>query len=179
MTHTDILTFWFETLSPNDWWRKNETLDARIRSEFGDIHQQVAQECASDWRESDQGRLAEIIVLDQFSRNMFRGLAESFAYDSLALDRCKAAVKAGTHTRLEQSQASFLLMPFMHSESFAEHQAGLPLFEQYCSENTLDFERRHAAIIERFGRYPHRNAILGRDSTAEETEFLTEAGSSF
>lgn len=179
MNHNDILKFWFETLSPKDWWRKNEALDAQIKQEYSDIHQKVAQGEMARWRESDEGRLAEIIVLDQFSRNMFRGQAASFAYDSLALDLCKDAVEADVHTRLEQSKTSFLLMPYMHSESLAEHRSSLPLFEQYCSEGTLDFERRHAAIIQRFGRYPHRNSILGRESTPEEIEFLTEAGSSF
>lgn len=179
MNHTDVLTFWFETLSPKDWWRKSESLDTQIRNEFGEVHQKVAQGETGAWRETDAGRLAEVIVLDQFSRNMFRDQPESFAYDGRALELCKAAAEAGAPARLEQSKISFLLMPFMHSESLAEHQAGLPLFEQYCTEGTLDFERRHAAIIERFGRYPHRNNILGRDSTPEEIEFLTEAGSSF
>ena len=179
MNQNDILAFWFETLSPKDWWRKNEALDAQIKHDYAVIHSKVSQGETRDWRDTDEGRLAEIIVLDQFSRNMFRGLAESFAYDSLALELCKAAVNAGAHTRLEQSRTSFLLMPYMHSELLQEHQQGWPLFERYCSENTSQFERRHAAIIERFGRYPHRNTILGRESTPEEIEFLTEAGSSF
>lgn len=179
MNQHDILTFWFETLSPKDWWRKNESLDAQIKREYTVIHNNVAQGETRGWRDTDEGRLAEIIVLDQFSRNMFRGHAEAFSYDSMALELCKAAVNAGAHTRLEQSRTSFLLMPYMHSELLQEHQDGWPFFEQYCSQNTRQFERRHAAIIERFGRYPHRNAILGRESTPEEMEFLTEAGSSF
>lgn len=177
--YTDILTFWFETLSPKDWWRKNETLDVQIKRQFGEVHEKVVQGQTASWRDTDEGRLAEIIVLDQFSRNMFRGQPESFAYDAQALELCKAAVKSGTHIRLDQSMVSFLLMPYMHSESLAEHQAGLPLFEQYCSEGTVDFEHRHAAIIKRFGRYPHRNDILDRKSSPEELSFLTEAGSSF
>ncbi len=179
MNQNDILEFWFETLSLKDWWRKNEVLDAQIKVDFSAIHQKVGQGDKRDWRDTDEGRLAEIIVLDQFSRNMFRGTPESFAYDSLALDLCKAAVNAGSHTRLDQSRTSFLLMPYMHSESLQEHQEGWPLFEQCCGENTQEFERRHAAIIERFSRYPHRNIILGRESTPEEIEFLAQAGSSF
>ena len=179
MNHNDILTFWFETLSPKDWWRKNEILDAQIKDQFGEIHEKVAQGHTVSWREIDAGRLAEIIVLDQFSRNMYRDKPESFAYDALALDLCRLAVDAGAHTRLDQSRASFLLMPYMHSESLHVHEEGMPLFEQYCGPGTVDFERRHAAIIERFGRYPHRNTILGRESSPAEIEFLTEAGSSF
>jgi uncharacterized protein (DUF924 family) len=179
MNHNDILKFWFETLSPKDWWRKNEYMDAQIKRDFYEVHAKVAQGETRDWRETDEGRLAEIIVLDQFSRNMFRGMAESFAYDLLALELCKGAVNAGVHTRLDQPRTSFLLMPYMHSESLQEHRKGWPLFEQYCSDNTQGFERRHLAIIERFGRYPHRNTILGRESTPEEIAFLTEAGSSF
>ncbi len=179
MNDVDILKFWFETLSPKDWWRKNETLDAQIRNEFGAIHEDAAEGKTLAWRKTDEGRLAEIIVLDQFSRNMFRGQPGSFAYDTLALDLSRAAVEGGALTRLDQEKASFLLMPYMHSESLADHHEGLPLFGQYCSEGTLDFERRHASIIERFGRYPHRNEILGRDSTPEELEFLKQAGSSF
>ena len=179
INHTDILNFWFETLSPRDWWRKNENLDAQIKNEFAGIHELVVSGETMAWRGTDEGRLAEIIVLDQFSRNMFRGQTASFAYDIQALELSKAAVDAGTHTRLDQSKTSFVLMPYMHSESLADHQAALPLFEQFCSESTLDFERRHAAIIKRFGRYPHRNAILGRESTAEEIAFLNQPGSSF
>jgi uncharacterized protein (DUF924 family) len=179
MNDVDILKFWFETLSPKDWWRKNAALDKQIKNDFGAVHEEAAEGKTVAWRESDEGRLAEIIVLDQFSRNMFRGQSGSFAYDTLALDLSRAAVESGALTRLDQEKASFLLMPYMHSESLADHQEGLPLFEQYCSEATLDFERRHASIIEQFGRYPHRNAILGRESTPEELEFLKQAGSSF
>ena len=174
-----VIKFWFEDISQTQWWKKDAQFDQLIASRFSEVHGQASCGELYQWRDTAEGRLAEIIVLDQFSRNMFRGLAESFAYDSLALELCKAAVNAGAHTRLEQSRTSFLLMPYMHSELLQEHQQGWPLFERYCSENTSQFERRHAAIIERFGRYPHRNTILGRESTPEEIEFLTEAGSSF
>ena len=118
-------------------------------------------------------------MLDQFSRNMFRDQARAFSYDGMARDRAREAVAAGTLGRLQENQRSFLLMPFMHSEELEDHRFALPLFEQYCSENTVDFEKRHAAIIERFGRYPHRNEILGRTSSARELEFLSRPGSSF
>jgi uncharacterized protein (DUF924 family) len=179
MNHTDILIFWFETLSPKDWWRKNEQLDAQISDTFADIHARAVSGETGHWRKTDDGRLAEIIVLDQFSRNMFRGQAASFAYDSQALNLSKAAVAAGSPGRMDKIRASFVLMPFMHSESISDHHTAQPLFEQYCEDGTQNFERRHAAIIERFGRYPHRNKILGRESSAEEIGFLSEAGSSF
>ena len=153
--------------------------DEQIKQQFADIHAQAVRGETEHWRESDDGRLAEIIVLDQFSRNMFRGQESSFAHDAQAIELAKAAVAAGTPGRLDKIRASFVLMPFMHSESNSEHLTAKPLFEQFCEQSTQDFERRHAAIIERFGRYPHRNEILGRESTAEEIEFLTEAGSSF
>ena len=179
MNYEDIIEYWFETLEAIDWWRKNEALDAQIKSDYKDVHTQVTADKSIDWRQHDLGRLAEIIVLDQFSRNMFRDTPGAFASDEQALVLTKAAVEAGVAGRLDQTRASFLLMPFMHSESLAEHDIGLPLFEQYCAAGTVDFERRHRAIIERFGRYPHRNEILGRESTEEELEFLGGPGSSF
>jgi len=179
MNYPEIITFWFEILSPKDWWRKNEALDTRIRDQFAEMHTQVVAGKTQAWQATDEGRLAEVIVLDQFSRNMYRGQPASFAYDALALERCKTAVAAGTAGRLDPLRVSFLLMPYMHSESLQEHAEGLPLFQQYCAESTVEYETRHAIIIERFGRYPHRNEILGRTSSAEELEFLSGPGSSF
>ena len=178
-SYNRVLEFWFEELSPSDWWRKNEQLDARIREEFSAVHESVSEGATEDWRRNDRGRLAEIIVLDQFSRNMFRNQARAFGYDALAREKAREAVAAGVLERLEENQRSFVLMPFMHSEEMEDHRLVLPLFQQYCSDNTVEFEKRHAAIIERFARYPHRNAVLGRESSAEELEFLAQPGSSF
>ncbi len=179
MNYTDIIHFWFEAIEPKQWWVKDTEFDALIKRRFAAVHAQAAAGKLAHWRDQDEGRLAEIIVLDQFSRNMFRDAPGAFAFDQQALELTKAAVIAGSHQRLEQVKTNFLLMPYMHSEALAEHQAALPLFEQYASENTLDFEHKHRAIIERFGRYPHRNAILGRQSTEEEIDFLNQPGSSF
>lgn len=179
MKSQDIIQFWFETLAPKQWWAKDLAFDANIRQKFSGIHQQAVAGELSRWRDTDDGRLAEVIILDQFSRNMFRDKAGAFAFDAQALALSKAAVEAGAHQRLPQTQVNFLIMPFMHSESLAEHQRAANLFAQYASEGTTDFEKRHYAIIERFGRYPHRNLILGRDSTSEEIEFLNQPGSSF
>ncbi len=179
MPYSSVIQFWFEEIEPKQWWCKDTSFDRQIAERFGEIHAQAATEGLIDWREADEGRLAEIIVLDQFSRNMFRGTPDSFAQDILALKCCKQATEAGAHTRLDQAQANFILMPIMHSESLHEHQNGLALFETYASKAQLRYEVCHREIIEQFGRYPHRNAILGRTNTPEEITFLAQPGSSF
>jgi len=131
------------------------------------------------WRKTAVGRLGEVIVLDQFSRNMFRDTAQAFAYDSLALCLAQEAVSQGVEKELSDKQRPFLFLPFMHSESLAIHDAALQLYTDNGSEGELKFEIKHRDIIEQFGRYPHRNEILGRSSTPEEIEFLTRPGSSF
>jgi uncharacterized protein (DUF924 family) len=131
------------------------------------------------WRSDAQGRLAEVIVLDQFSRNIHRGTAGAFASDPVALVLAQEAVAAGALAALGPQERTFLLMPYMHSESAAIHVDAERLFAQHTPATNLDFERRHKAIIDRFGRYPHRNEVLGRDSTAEEIAFLAGPGSSF
>jgi uncharacterized protein (DUF924 family) len=132
-----------------------------------------------EWRSSPAGRLAEIIVLDQFSRNLFRDDARAFAADPLALALAQEAVAAGADLALTKVERSFLYMPYMHSESRAIHVVAERLFREKAPEYNHEFELRHKAIIDRFGRYPHRNATLGRESTPEELAFLTEPGSSF
>jgi uncharacterized protein (DUF924 family) len=131
------------------------------------------------WRGSPAGRLAEIIVLDQFSRNVWRDTPRAFAQDALALALAQELVWRGDDAQLSVPQRRFAYMPYMHCESVAIHQKALRLFDQSGLENNLDFERRHLAILERFGRYPHRNAILGRESTPEEIEFLKQPGAGF
>ena len=118
-------------------------------------------------------------MLDQFSRNMFRDTAQAFATDALALVLAQEAVAAAADQQLPVQQRVFFYMPYMHSESLRIHDEALTLFSQPGLESNLDFEHRHRTILERFGRYPHRNAILGRDSSAAETAFLTQPGSSF
>lgn len=179
MQFSEVITFWFEEIKTKQWWVKDLQFDALIETRFGEVYAQAINSELISWREQDEGRLAEIIVLDQFSRNMYRGQAASFAHDHLALAATKAALEAGTHTRLSVTKTNFLLMPIMHSESLEEHLLGFDSFEQYSAPGTLNFELKHRAIIERFGRYPHRNEILGRQSTAEEIEFLNQPGSSF
>jgi uncharacterized protein (DUF924 family) len=130
-------------------------------------------------RKDAHGRLAEVIVLDQFSRNMFRNSPLSFAHDALALALAQEAIAVGADKSLNQTERSFLYMPFMHSESLKIHEIATRLFRDNGNQNSLAFELKHKAIIARFGRYPHRNSILGRKSTDEEIEFLKQPGSGF
>lgn len=173
-----VLRFWFEEIQPAQWWKVDAGFDALVRERFGDLLRRAALGELADWRWGAEGRLAEVIVLDQFSRNIHRGTPQAFAQDPLALCLAQQAVALGLDQTLDPPHCSFLLMPFMHSESALVHAQAETLFERGAPDN-LDFERRHRAIVERFGRYPHRNAILGRASTPEELEFLQQPGSHF
>lgn len=172
MTPEAILHFWFTECTPGDWFRKSDTFDAKIKERFLAVHEAVTRGETKEWRKTPEGRLAEVIVLDQFSRNMFRGTPEAFAYDPLALKLAEEAVAAGDDMKLEPKLRHFLYMPYMHSESKEVHERGLKLFESLGQRDVLGYELEHKAIIDRFGRYPHRNEILGRASTPEELEFL-------
>jgi uncharacterized protein (DUF924 family) len=175
----DILDFWFGELTPAQWYAASDVLDAIISQRFGGVHAAAACCELSAWRETPEGRLAEIIVLDQFSRNIHRNEAAAFAQDALALALAQEAVRAGADAALPPERRAFLYLPYMHSESAVIHDVALVLFDQPGLENNLDFERKHKVIIDRFGRYPHRNAVLGRKSSAEEIAFLATPGSSF
>ena len=179
MTAQAVLDFWFREIDAKQWWTKSAEFDQLIESRFGSLHTAAARCELYAWRETPPGRLAEIIVLDQFSRNMFRDQPQAFACDALALALAQTAVAAGADAALEIRQRSFLYMPYMHSESPLIHSTALALFSQAGLESSLASEHHHKAIIERFGRYPHRNAILGRPSTTEELKFLATPGSSF
>lgn len=179
MTPDDVLRFWFEEIDPRKWWAKDEAFDREIAARFSELQARAARCELYAWRAEAKGRLAEIIVLDQFSRNLFRGSPQAFASDPLALALAQEAIGAKAEEALSATQRSFLYMPFMHSESLAIHALALELFRRNGIQDNLDFEIRHMRIIERFGRYPHRNAILGRQSTAEEIEFLRQPGSRF
>lgn len=175
----DILKFWFEELEPKQWWIKDPALDELMVVRFAKIHARATRCELFEWRQEARGRLAEIIVLDQFSRNMFRGSALSFAYDALALALAQEAIAFGAAKLLSQTERNFLYMPYMHSESLVIHGLAAELFRANGIESSYDYEIKHKSIIERFGRYPHRNSILNRKSTAAEIEFLQEPGSSF
>ncbi len=150
-----------------------------IADRFLGVHHAAAKCELYVWRDRPLGRLAEVVVLDQFSRNIYRGTPLSFAYDPLALALAQEAITAKANQSLVPDQKAFLYMPFMHSESSVIHELAMELFKEPGLESNLKFEIQHKAIIDRFGRYPHRNEILGRQSTGEEINFLKETGSSF
>lgn len=174
-----VLDFWFKEISSKQWFASSAEFDELIKSRFERLHQQAALGETSDWRVRPEGRLAEILVLDQFSRNIFRGTAKAFAYDPLALGLAQEAVRAKADRELNPTQKSFLYMPYMHSEDGNVHKDAVKLFSQPGLEFNLEFELKHKAIIDRFGRYPHRNKALSRVSTPEEIEFLKQPNSSF
>ena len=174
-----VLTFWFEETQPKTWWASDPAFDVQVKQRFGTLLAQAALGELYTWRKNAQGRLAEIIVLDQFSRNVYRDTPAAFAQDPMALALAQEAVAAGVHTQLSEMERVFLLLPYMHSESKLIHEQAEQLFRDFAPANNYEFERRHKAIIDRFGRYPHRNTIVGRTSTAEETEFLKQPGSRF
>ncbi len=177
--YQEILNFWFEETKPNQWWKKDKSFDQIITERISDIHALAARCELFDWREKAHGRLAEILILDQFSRNMFRDTARAFAYDNLALALAQEAVAAGADLLLTPIERSFLYMPYMHSESLKVHAIATELFDENELPNNIDFELKHRKVIEQFGRYPHRNAALGRESTPEEVEFLKQPASRF
>ncbi len=179
MSATEVIQFWFEEIEPKQRFIKDLELDERIRSRFGEVHQRAQQGLLYIWREHPLDALAEIILLDQFSRNMFRGSHLAFASDTLALVLAQEAIRRKFDSELDNTKKAFLYMPFMHSESAEIHEIALFLFDQPGLEDNYNFEIRHKEIIDRFGRYPHRNKLLGRESTAEELRFLSRPGSSF
>ena len=186
-----VLDFWFDKDNEQYWFERNDAFDKQIKGKFGEIWQAAKQgECVS-WRIADApadsnssitalaGRLAEIIVLDQFSRNLYRGQAIAFAQDGMALALAQEAIKQPYFDTLPSQWRKFIIMPFMHSESAMIHERYLPLFEQLNDATTLDFELRHKEIIDKFGRFPHRNDTLDRETTEEEESFLKQPNSSF
>jgi uncharacterized protein (DUF924 family) len=175
----EILSFWFKETTSAQWWSVDPQFDALIARRFGALHASACKVELYAWRAAPQGRLAEIIVLDQFSRNLHRGSALAFANDALALALAQEAVAAGADAALTQSERMFLYMPYMHSESKAIHVEAQQLFRANGEGGGYDSELKHKAIIDRFGHYPHRNAVLGRESTAQELAFLQQPGSRF
>jgi uncharacterized protein (DUF924 family) len=177
--HEAVLSFWYEETDPKLWWTADPGFDALIRRRFLALLQQATAGELYEWRMTARGRLAEIIVLDQFSRNVYRGTPQAFSQDPMALTLAQEAVAAGVLRSLEPVERSFLLLPYMHSESRKIHAVAEALYKEFAPAANYDFELKHKAIVDRFGRYPHRNEILGRTSTPEEVEFLEQPGSRF
>ncbi|MBT8446197.1 MAG: DUF924 domain-containing protein [Gammaproteobacteria bacterium] len=175
-TAADVIHFWFTEAGPGRWFKTSREFDQLCRERFLPTLEAAARgECAS-WRATPSGRCAEIIVLDQFSRNLYRNEARAFAQDSLALELAREAVASGDDQRMHQDERYFSYMPYMHSESLAAHDDALPLFETLGKPDALRYERAHRDVIARFGRYPGRNAALGRESSDAELVYLASEG---
>jgi uncharacterized protein (DUF924 family) len=172
----DPLTFWFDDASR--WWKKDPAFDAEIRARFLELHGAIMRDERTDWVETSRGTLAYVIVLDQFSRNMFRDSALMFEGDPRALTAARRALDSAFDRGLSGDERMFLCMPFMHSEDIADQDRCVGLFASGL-QKWLPYAEQHRNIIRRFERFPHRNALLGRPSTSEELEFLKQPGSSF
>jgi len=178
--YPEIIAFWFSEPVRRKWWAKDAAFDEEIRRHFAALHALAKTEKLSGWRSTAEGRLAEIIVLDQFSRNMFRATREAFEQDELARRLTREAVACGADLALTPAQRAFLYMPLMHSEALADHVESMRLYASHPDLSfNLEFAGKHKAIIDRFGRYPHRNAQLERESSPEEMLFLQQPGSAF
>jgi|SRR4026207_1935015 uncharacterized protein (DUF924 family) len=177
--HQSVLQFWFQESSPAQWWKVDLEFDRLIVERFSELYDRATRSELFAWRAEPSGRLAEIIVLDQFSRHLYRGNVLSYANDTLALALAQEAVASKADLTLPPEERVFMYMPYMHSESRVIHEVAERLFKERAPESNYDFELRHKAIIDRFGRYPHRNAMLGRQSTEQELAFLAQPGSSF
>lgn len=197
-TSESILAFWFgnskdDAVTASEqtklWWSKDERTDQEIRRRFESSTEAMGRGDLDDWAATPHGLLAMVLLVDQFPRNMYRNLPESFAFDTLALRWSLHALERGMDNRLRPIERVFLYLPLEHSESLADQQRAVFLFEQLLREvpaeqhdvfaGFLDYAIRHRDVIARFGRFPHRNRILERESTPEEVAFLEEPGSSF
>lgn len=179
MKHEVIIHFWFVELTPRQWFVAESGVDAQIRQRFLKLWEKASAGGLAHWRATQAGRLAEILILDQFSRNLWRNDARAWAQDAMALTLAQEAVAQPDFPPPDANKRNFMLMPFMHSESAEVHQQALRLFDFPGNGQTLRVERQHKAIIDRFGRYPHRNALLGRESTPDERAFIASSKLSF
>ena len=173
-SYQEVINFWFQELCLEQWFKKDKSTDLLIKKRFSSTHSAAVKGELCRWRNTALGRLAEVIVIDQFSRNIFRDDSRSYLYDGMALVLSQEAIRVGVHKKIKSQQRSFLYMPFMHSESRMIHERAVELFSDPDLKLNLEFEYKHKKIIDRFGRYPHRNKILGRTSTSKEIAFLEE-----
>jgi uncharacterized protein (DUF924 family) len=175
----DVLRFWFEETAPEKWFQKDAALDAAVRAHFARTHEHVASLTRDDCLTDPQTALAAVIVLDQFSRNMFRGTPLAFASDPQALRLAEAVIGRGLDVEVPEPARLFFYLPFQHAEDAAAQKRCVGLMAMLADPGLMKWAEAHKAIIDRFGRFPHRNAILGRESTVDELDFLTQPESSF
>ena len=171
----DILAFWRDA-GPDRWYRRDDAFDAEVRRRFLGLWQQAAAGELSAWETTDDGALALVIVLDQFPRNIFRDDAQTYASDAEALEVAHRAIERGVDARIDPALREFLYLPFMHSEHLADQMRCIELSRKAGLAESADWAEHHADIIRRFGRFPHRNRILGRATTPEEQAFLDKGG---
>ena len=174
-TPADILAFWREA-GRDRWYKKDDAFDAEVRRRYLDLWHEAAEGKLAAWEASDDGALALTIVLDQFPRNMFRGDARTYASDPLAREVAGRAIARGADARIDPVLIEFLYMPFMHSEDLPDQLLCVELFRKTGHAENLGYAERHADIVRRFGRFPHRNRLLGRATTPEEQAFLDAGG---
>ncbi len=181
MTETPetVFSFWFEKLTPKDWFTKNEVLDREIATRFTSLHLDLSRGAKAAWRASPQARLALLIAYDQFPRNIYRGSALSFATDGLALREAKLALATGADRAVDPAWRLFFYLPFEHTEELAEQDRSVALHTELGDATYLDHAIKHRDVIVEFGRFPHRNAILGRPSSAAEEAYLAKPGAGF
>lgn len=176
---SDVLQFWFEELGRKAWFVKDEAIDAACRERFAPLIDEINAQPVGDSVTSPEHALASVIVLDQFTRNVYRGMPRAFAYDELARGIARLAIAVGLDQRIPAEQRIFLYLPFEHSEALADQYRSVELISALGDEEFTRYAGAHRDVIERFGRFPHRNAILDRPSTPEEAAFLAQPGSSF
>lgn len=174
VTPHDIITFW-RSAGPDKWYAKDDAFDQELRDRFMGTWEAARDGKLSAWQESDDGALALLIVLDQFPRNMFRNDARAFSTDALARSVATRAIAEGRDRRIEQEMRAFMYLPFEHSEDITDQERSIALFKS-LSADSLKWAVLHADIIRKFGRFPHRNAVLGRATTPEEAAFLDDGG---
>jgi uncharacterized protein (DUF924 family) len=175
----EVVGYWCETLTAKDWWESTLELDAHVRERFAATHLALSREVGPEWRASPEARLAAIIVLDQFPRNMYRASPLAFATDWIARREAHLALEAGADALTEYGRRHFFYMPFEHSEALSDQERSVALFEAHGDEMYLDYAIRHRDVIAQYGRFPHRNSFLGRVSTPEEETYLAQPGAGF
>lgn len=174
-----VLDFWFSEENSKEWFRKSEEFDQAIRENFLEAFEQGMTGAYDSWADEPQSCLALVILLDQFSRNMFRGTGRMYEGDEKSIALTKLAIQHNYLDHMDMLQRKFMLMPLMHSESLEDQDLGVKLFGHHCDERTTDFAVRHRDVVAEFGRFPHRNELLDRECTEDEVEFLKKPGSRF
>lgn len=178
-TPEQVYQFWFEHCGREQWFRSTVALDDEIRARFRTTHLALAGNVWDRWRENARNRLAAVIVLDQFARNIYRATPLAFATDGLALREAKLALDVGADAEVDEPCRTFFYMPFEHAEDLSEQERSVVLFAALGDEEFSDYARRHRDVIARYGRFPHRNALMGRPSTEAELQYLAKPGAGF